>query len=507
MCEISYATGRQIGVLVDRKGNITHVVVGDATRIVLPDLSYFRYHPGRLKGVRCIHTHFGLRGIDDEDITDLLMLRLDAMVVVTVLEDGYPGEVQMAYILPPNPSERKFEIVSWGHPSKVNIDFRGFISELEEEIERTVNYGFDTGGYSERAILISVLKPQDWPYAEYYISELLRLCESSGILVLDKVIQKVTKYNPEFLIGKGKLQDIVIRALYLGATMLVFNEELTPTQMENIAKITDLKVIDRTQLILDIFARRAISMEGKLQVELAQLKYTYPRIIGRGAAMSRLAGGIGGRGPGETKLEMDRRNIKRRISFLEDRLNELRKRRSEMRKKRKKMGLPVISLVGYTNAGKTSLLNALTGSDGYVADKFFATLDPLARSINIDGIGKCIITDTVGLIRRMPEDIKVAFRATLEELYEADVIVHVIDVSSPFMEEEIEVVEGVLAEMGVHFKPVIRVYNKMDLLPEDIIGHLESNGYLLISAKNKVGLEKLIDKIREILTLSVGIPS
>jgi GTP-binding protein HflX len=505
IASISADTGRQVGLLVDRKGNITHVIVGDSRGIVIPDLSYFRYYPGRLKGLRCIHTHFGGKCIDDEDITDLLMLRLDAMVVVEVTEEGLPGRVEMAYLLPPNPKGERYNIIKWPHPSRIDLDFESFIKDLEDQIYYNV-FTSDGRNYEERAILVYVFTPKDWLYADYYMMELERLCESAGVKVLDKVVQKVKSYNPHFLIGKGKIQDIIIKALYLGATMLIFNEDLSPTQLNNIVELTDLKVIDRTQLILDIFARRAISREGKLQVELAQLKYTYPRIIGRGTAMSRLAGGIGGRGPGETKLEIDRRVIKKRISILEDRLRELMKERLERRKARRKSGIPVISLVGYTNAGKTSLLVALTGSNGYVANKLFATLDPLARTFYVDGVGKCILTDTVGFIRRMPEDIKVAFRATLEELYESDILLHVIDLSSPFMEEEIEVVEGMLKEMGLMDRPVIRVYNKVDLVDEEFAKHFESNGNIVISAKKRIGLDNLLVAIARELTPILGTP-
>ncbi len=490
---ISYDTGRQIGLLVDRRGVITHVIVGDSTRIVIPDLSYFRYYPGRLKGLRCIHTHLGKRGIDEEDITDLLMLRLDAMVVVNV-DEGLPGKVEMAYLLPPNPQGKKYDILSWQHPSRVDLNFENFILDLEDQIYSKVREP-ENSSYEERAILISVLTPKDWAYGDYYMMELVRLCESANIKVLDTVIQKVKAYNPQFLMGKGKLQEIIIKALYLGATMLVFNEELLPTQLNNIAEMTDLKVIDRTQLILDIFAKRAISMEGKLQVELAQLKYTYPRIIGKGTAMSRLAGGIGGRGPGETKLEMDRRVIKKRIAILEDRIESLKKERAERRKLRERSGIPVISLVGYTNAGKTTLLKAITGTQAYVADKLFATLDPLARTFYLEGVGKCIITDTVGFIRNMPEDIKVAFRATLEELYSADLLLHVIDLSSPFMDDEIEVVDDILEEMGLKDKPIVRVYNKVDLIDEDLARHIISNGDIVISAKKGIGIDRLLERI------------
>lgn len=500
LCQLSHQVGRQIGLLIDRKGNITHVIVGNRQRIVIPDISYFRYYPGRLKGVRCVHTHFGDKPLDEEDLTDLAMLRLDAMVVLSVEESGMPGSVYAAYLLPPNPEGKRWEIQVWRHPSEVKLSFDSFVSELENQMAREMALKATTS--EERAILISVTTRGKME-AEYSMQELVRLAESSGVEVLDTVIQRVARYNPKYLMGRGKLQELIIKALYLGATMLIFDRELTPVQVNAIGELTDLKVIDRTQLILDIFARRALSKEGKIQVELAQLRYMYPRILGKGTAMSRLAGGIGGRGPGETKLEIDRRRIKKRISLLERQLEELRKQRRERRKRRQKSAVPVISLVGYTNAGKTTLLNRLTGADALAEDRLFATLDPTNRVLWVPEVGECILTDTVGFIRSMPEDLKVAFRATLEELEDAHVIVQVVDVTSPYVEEEMEVVEGILEELDLHLKPKIVVYNKADLLNEYERELLEREGKLLISAVTGYGIEKLLRAVAERINFSL----
>ena len=499
LSEVSHSIGRQVGLLIDRRGNITHVIVGDRHRIVIPDLSVFRYFPGRLKGLRCIHTHFGKTMVDEEDLTDLAMLRLDAMVVVRVGEDGLPGEVEMAYLLPPNPEGKRWDFMRWPHPSRVDLDFEGFVADLEAEMERYMQLK-ETESYEERAILVSVVTKASRMDAEYSMQELVRLAESAGVKVLDTVIQRVARYNPKYLMGKGKLQELIIKALYLGATMLIFDQALSPAQVNAISELTDLKVIDRNQLILDIFAKRAISREGKIQVELAQLKYMYPRIIGRGEAMSRLAGGIGGRGPGETKLEIDRRRIKKRIAVLEDQLEELRKQRRERRKRRQKSSVPVVSIVGYTNAGKTTLLNALTGADAFAEDKLFATLDPTNRVLFVPGVGRCILTDTVGFIRSMPEDLKVAFRATLEELEDAHLLLHVVDVTSPFMEEEMEAVEEILSELGLSHKPRIVVYNKADLLDEGMKRVIGESGGILVSALKREGLDRLLDEIGKILS-------
>ena len=445
--------------------------------------------------MRCVHTHLKSEPINDEDFTDLSMLRLDAMVVIESTEEGLPGKVWMAHLLPPNPEGKRWEILSWEHPTKVNFDFSRFIEDLEDQMEKVLNVK-ELEKYEERAILISVTK-ESKREAEYSINELEKLAESANIKVLDKIIQRVKGYNPELLMGKGKLQEVIIKALQHGATMLIFDQELSPKQLNNITKLTDLKVIDRNQLILDIFAKRAQSMEGKIQVELAQLKYMYPRIIGKGEAMSRLTGGIGGRGPGETKLEIDRRRIKRKIAILEERLEELKKQRRERRKTRQKTGIPVISIIGYTNAGKSTLLNALTGADVYTEDKLFATLDPTNRTLYLEGIGNCIVTDTVGFIRRMPYDLKVAFRATLEELEDATLLIHLVDVTSEYQEEEIETVEEILHELGLTDKPRIIVYNKCDLISEEEKKLLEAEGKLIISAKERINLDKLKNAIKE----------
>ncbi|WP_144436905.1 GTPase HflX [Thermosulfidibacter takaii] len=496
LSQLSGEIGRQIGLLVDRKGNITHVIVGDRQRIVIPDLSYFRYYPGRLKGVRCIHTHFGEKPLDEEDLTDLAMLRLDAMVVLSVEEDGLPGSVWMAYLLPPNPEGKRWDIMVWRHPSEINMNFPEFVSELEDQMLEEMALKSPKG--EERAILVSVTTASKHD-AEHSMAELVRLAESAGVEVLDTVIQRVHRFNPKYLMGKGKIQELIIRALYLGASMLIFDNELTPVQVNAISELTDLKVIDRTQLILDIFAKRAISREGKIQVELAQLRYMYPRILGKGEAMSRLAGGIGGRGPGETKLEIDRRRIRKRIQVLEQQLEQLKRQRRERRKRRQKASVPVVSLVGYTNAGKTTLLNRLTGADAFAENKLFATLDPSNRVLWLPEVGECILTDTVGFIRNMPEDLMVAFRATLEELEDAFLIVHVVDITSPYMEEEMETVEEILRELELHLKPRLVVYNKADLLSEYERALSEKSGKLLISAKEGYGLDKLTAKISEML--------
>ena len=487
LAEISWELNRQVALLVDRRGRVHHVILGDYSSILIPDLSHYRVGPHRLRGLRCIHTHLGEEPLSHEDLTDMALLRLDAMVGIGV-KNGLPTKVYMAHITPGNGDP--WSTMEWDHPTQVDLPFHHFIRELEDELVRSFK-GRDPGLGEERAILISATTQNTWE-AQRSMEELEALAHSAGVQVLDRVIQRVGRYNPSFLMGRGKLREIIIQSLHLGATMLIFDQDLTPVQVNNIASMVDLKVIDRTQLILDIFARRAMSREGKIQVELAQLRYLLPRLVGRGTAMSRLMGGVGGRGPGETKLEVDRRRVKERISSLERQLKSLEKGRRERRKARRRRGIPVVSLIGYTNAGKSTLLNALTGAKVLAEDRLFATLDPTNRTVVLPGGTPCIISDTVGFIRRMPPDLKVAFRATLEELEDAALLVQVVDATSPYLEEEAEAVEEILEELGLEDRPRLVVYNKVDLLEEP----LALNG-LAISAKKGDNLNLLLEEMEE----------
>ncbi len=480
---------------MDRRGHVHHVILGDHSSIFIPDLSHYRVGPDRLRGLRCIHTHLREEPLSHEDLTDMALLRLDAMVGISV-KGGLPGKVYMAHIAP-NGGGKPWSLMEWEHPTRVDLPFHHFIRELEDEIARSFK-GRDPGGREERAILISATTQNAWE-AERSMAELEALALSAGVRVLDRVIQRVRRYNPSFLMGRGKLREIMIQGLHLGATMLIFDQDLTPVQVNNIASMVDLKVIDRTQLILDIFARRAMSREGKIQVELAQLRYLLPRLVGRGTAMSRLMGGVGGRGPGETKLEVDRRRVKERISSLERQLRALEKGRKERRKARRRRGIPVVSIIGYTNAGKSTLLNALTGAGVRAEDRLFATLDPTNRTVVLPGGTPCIVADTVGFIRRMPSDLKVAFKATLEELEDAALLLHVVDATSPYIEEETEAVEEILRELELEDKPRLVVYNKVDLLEET----LSPNG-LSVSAREGTNLDMLLEAIEERILEATG---
>jgi GTP-binding protein HflX len=484
---------RQVGVIVNRKGMIRHVILGNHHGILIPDISFYRRGLGRLKGLRCIHTHFNKHdGINAEDLSDLALLRLDAMVTIEV-KDNLPGQVCFAHLLPPNPENRHWKILAFRHPSAVDLPFGDFIQELETEIQKSQD-GLSLKETEERAILVHASRHPSVE-AERSLAELTELARSSNVEVLERIRQRVPRHNPAHLLGKGKLREILMKGLYLGATMVIFDQDLGAVQLNNIAGMVDLKVIDRTQLILDIFARRALSKEGKIQVELAQLRYLLPRLIGRGTAMSRLMGGIGGRGPGETKLEEDRRRVKQRISSLERELKGLSKGRRERRKRRAREGLPVISIIGYTNAGKSTLLNRLTGSKVFAENRLFATLDPTTRRLGLPGAKKVLLADTVGFIRHMPKDLRVAFRATMEELEDAHLFLHVVDAASPYKKGEIMAVEQILKEMDLLTTPRILVYNKIDLLEGDVPGSNPEAVY--ISAITKKGIDGLIEMLAE----------
>ena len=466
------------------------MIAGDFHSITIPDISRFRRGSGRLRGLRCIHTHLGKdHGLSLEDITDMALLRLDAMVAVEVQDDGLPGIVHIGHLLPPNPSGEQWHIESFRHASQVDIPFENFILELEQEIEQKSG-ARKTGIAAERAMLVHA-GPAPAEEAERSLAELKELARSAGVDVVEVIRQRIMRYNPGHLMGKGKLRDILMQGLYLGATMIIFDQELSPVQVNNIARMVDLKVIDRTQLILDIFARRARSRGGKLQVELAQLRYLLPRLVGRGTAMSRLMGGIGGRGPGETKLEVDRRRVKQRIGSLERELKGLQKGRRERRKKRNRAGKPVVSIIGYTNAGKSTLLNRLTGSDVLAENRLFATLDPTTRRIRLDSGTEVLLADTVGFIRNMPADIKTAFRSTLEELEDASLFLHVVDASSSFRNEELKAVEDILEDMGLSHVPRIVLFNKADMLGKDASDMRQGPERIKISARTGMGLGRL----------------
>ena len=471
LTEQSRELRRQIGLIIDRSGEVKYVVLGDDREIVIPDLSGYGMGRSGLRGLRCIHTHLKGEPLSQDDLNDLALLRLDMMVSLAVGDDGLPGAVNYAHLIPPDPEGQIHLLQKASSLYALDLDFGSFIRALDAELERSRSESLDLGDTREKAILLSVTQAP-LREAEDALDELTELARTADVVVLDRIMQRSRKMNPRSLMGEGKLKEVVISALHSGATLLVFDQDLTPVQARTITAMTDLKVIDRSQLILDIFARRAHTLDGKVQVELAQLKYILPRLSGKGTEMSRLMGGIGGRGPGETKLETDRRRIRDRISRLEKQLASLSKGRLQRRQKRIKKGVPIVSIVGYTNAGKSTLLNALTQSEVFTEDLLFATLDTSTRRLRFPEDREVIITDTVGFIRQLPKSLMGAFKATLEEMVDAHLLLHVVDISNPRFEEQIRAVDRILSDLDLEEIPRILVFNKIDLIPDEEVAPL-----------------------------------
>ncbi len=458
---ISFDLHRQVGVLLDRAGAVVQVIVGDAKGLMLPPLKRERGVRGRLKGLRLIHTHLDTPNLSQDDLMDLALLRLDAVAALLVTTNGMPGSIQAAHLLPQTENGRNWAILEADQVGRLRLDFAGQVASLEEELAR-VGRGGDGKG-QERAILFGV-SGRNRALAEDSMAELAELARAAGLEVAASIIQHRPRLDPRFLMGKGKLSDLVIQSLQLAADLLIFDAELSPSQVRSITDFTELKVLDRTQLILDIFAQRARSREGKLQVEMAQVKYLLPRLVGKGDALSRLMGGIGGRGPGESKLEIDRRRLRERLHRLNQELAQVRSERRERRQPRRRQRLPILSIIGYTNAGKSTLFNALTHAAVLAEDKLFATLDPTSRRLRFPREREVIVTDTVGFIRDLPKNLVEAFKATLEELEDADLLIHVIDLSNPRFAEQMAAVEDILASLDLQDKPVLKVFNKKDLV-------------------------------------------
>lgn len=497
LCTLSQNIQRQIGLLINRAGKISFVIVGDAHGIVIPALKGYRLAPGRLRGIRCIHTHLHQENLTQDDLTDLALLRLDAMSAITMTNEGRPHQIHWAHILPAPSSASPYQIREILRSDQLDINCLAQIQALENELAQRGS-AVHASNQKERALLVSITTAAR-QHALDSLSELAELSRSSGIDVAETTLQQRKRVDPRFLMGRGKLQQIAIQALQLGVELIIFDQELNPSQIKSITDLIELKVIDRTQLILDIFAQRAQTREGKLQVELAQLHYMLPRLATKNTAMSRLTGGIGGRGPGETKLEINRRRVRERLHRIEKALKKVQKQRQQQRHRREQKGLPIISIIGYTNAGKSTLLNTLTQSRVIAENRLFATLDPSSRRLRFPQDVEVIITDTVGFIHNLPKELMTAFRATLEELQSADLLLHVIDISNPRHDEQIKAVENILDELNLSHLPQLRALNKMDLLEPVAVAHKTKQlDAIAICARKQNTLRPLVEKMAAI---------
>lgn len=505
LVELSLDIRRQIGILINRAGMVEYVIVGDERGVVIPELKDYPLGKRPLRGLRLIHTHLKNEPLSEDDLTDLSLLRLDLVAALLFSPEKARLTAQLAWLSPASsgPPATTGPITPF---ERIDLECNRFLEELEENLSRSTRVRSTGAEALERAILISVTVEGTRQEAEDSVMELRELARTARIEALDEFIQRPRSLNPRFLMGEGKMRDVVIRALQRGATMLIFDQELTPAQIRSISAMTELKVIDRSQLILDIFARRAQTLDGKVQVELAQLKYLLPRLTGRGVQMSRLMGGIGGRGPGETKLETDRRRIRDRIASLERELQELSRGRDQRRRRRVKARVPIISIVGYTNAGKSTLLNTLTKSRVFTEDLLFATLDTSTRRLRFPRDREVIVTDTVGFIRSLPASLLGAFKATLEELRDADLLLHVVDASNPRFEAHIQQVNRILEELELGDKPRVLVFNKSDLLAglkqNDTLAFLRvrqfarTNDAIMIAANDRSTLSPLLKELQ-----------
>lgn len=497
LTEISFAIQRQVGLLVDRRGYVRLLVVGDARSLFIPRLDSLRRGHARLCGLRLIHTHLNHEPLTEDDLTDLALLRLDTVACIEVCQDGLPGKVHAAHLRPDAEADTPWELLPTTTVHDLQDDFQQMIEALEEEFARR-RRPRSSGDSRLRAILVHV-GGEPSSEAEESIAELSELSRSAGIDVVHSLSQR-RHVDPKYVLGQGKLQQTVIKAMQLGAEALIFDFNLSPAQVAALADYTDLKILDRTQVILDIFAQRAQTREGKIQVELAQLRYLQPRLSEKHTAMSRLTGGIGGRGPGETKLEVDRRRIQDRIAMLEREIGKLGQRRKLRRRVRSERGVPVVGIVGYTNAGKSSLLNSLTHSSVAAEDALFATLNPVSRRLRFPREREIVITDTVGFIRRLPKELMAAFHTTLEELSETDLLLHVVDASRADVDELVGVVDSVLRELELQERPTLIVLNKSDLCDSDSLNGLVSkyNGVPICALDTRT-LIPLLEAIEESL--------
>ena len=463
LAQLTLDIRRPLGVLLTRRGQVQEVIVGTDLTLSSTTMTLFRTSPRSLRGLRFVRTQLQDQPLNQESLTDLAFLRLDLIGILSVTADGRIGNIYLAHLLPPGSTGQLFKVLKSVPFHALTVSFDVFIEELESQLQLARTH-HTVGSGKESAILVSA-SAKSRAEQEEHLVELSELATSAGVTVIDRMAQRTPDGHQRYLLGSGKMKEVLIQTLHRGADMVIFDQTLSPAQLRAISEMTDIKVIDRTQLILDIFARRAHSREGKVQVELAQLRYLLPRLSGRGDQLSRLGGGIGTRGPGETKLETDRRRVRNRITHLERELAQFARHQDQRRARRNRYGLPVVSLVGYTNAGKSTLLNVLTNSHVAAQDRLFETLDTTSRRLRFPQDREIIITDTVGFIRDLPQELVGAFRTTLDELREADLLLHVVDVNARDIEVQLEAVVGILDELRLSSVPRWLVFNKCDQAP------------------------------------------
>lgn len=462
LAQFTHEIRRPIGLVITRRGAVQDVLVGSGTEPSPTTLTAFRASPRSLRGLRLIRSHPKEQPLTQEDLTLLGLLRLDMIGTMAVTPKGEPGLLSLAHLNPPSPQGELYTLLKPTLVHQCPVNFDTFIRELEADLQR--QSGSHTMAQKPTAILVSA-SPQNKADQEERLVELAELASSADLTVIDRLVQRTQSGHHRFQLGSGKLKDVLMHAMQKGADLLIFDQDLAPAQLRAIDEITDLTVIDRTQLILDIFAQRAHSREGKVQVELAQLRYLLPRLSGQGVSLSRLGGGIGSRGPGETKLETDRRRIRERIDHLEREIEAFARHQDQRRSRRVRQAFPVLSIVGYTNAGKSTLLNVLTNSEVSTAPRVFETLDTTSRRLHFPHGREVILTDTVGFIRDLPKDLVAAFRTTLDEMRDADLLLHVVDAGAKDLAAHIASVETVLQSLALDQIPRVLVFNKCDQLP------------------------------------------